>query len=89
MTSPQEELIKRLKAWAESGHNIRTELRVDILDAIAEIQRQDRHLQRLGDETLFLPLIKVMPSLGPQVNWVKEHDARIAYARANRCEDEK
>ena len=39
-------------------------------------------IERLASKELFLPLIQVMAGLPPQINWVKEFDARIEFAEA-------
>ena len=83
----QTELIERAQkvvdADADSFEPQATAITL-IAELVNEIQRLDRVVERLGDESLFLPLIKVMAGLGPQVNWVKEFDARFQYARDNR-----
>lgn len=56
-----------------------------LMNAEEKIKRLDAALARLSDKKLFLPLIKVMSGLGPQVNWAKEFDARIEFAKKERA----
>lgn len=89
MSNPQQELIKRLKFRVkklEGAGYLMPNFVADLKDAIAEIQRQDRHLERLGsDEPLSTEFIH---NGSIASTCYAEKKARIAYARANRFEDE-
>ncbi len=66
--------------WAAKGR----ELESQIAALTAQNEAYDRALERLADKKLFLPLIKVMTGLGPQINWVKEFDSRNEFAKSER-----
>ena len=84
MTNPQEVLIEEATVLASQ---LRFSSARTIEALIAEIQRLDRHLERLGDDQQLSPHGDCH---GDSALWcANEVIARVAYARANRYEDEK
>lgn len=77
----------RLKQWAEDGY-MGGGLRELMRDSLATIEKLEVVTKRLASEELFVPPIKVSKTFGVQINWVKEWDARIAYAKAALKENE-
>lgn len=78
----QEKLLKRAKRMSEALKSSPDD-NILIDDLVAEIQRQDRHLERLGSSEAF-----TVSQAIPDSQIAGELVARMDYARTHRFEDE-